>query len=231
MRSLFASAVLAATLAVSAPAYAQFSGQPGGVSVASLVGVHMFGMVEFEAMSAAKSFDAVLSTSSKHNPTLFGAGIEVTRLWKGVFGRFSATRTTNEGTRVFVDSAKVVHPLNVPVTIGLTPIEVGGGWQFGSGRPGTRRRVAVVPYVGAALLFQKYTETSPAASSSENLEQTDKGTSVFGGVDVGIGMLHVGVEGFFRSVPDINGAGGVMADFNEDNLGGTGLRLRFGVAF
>jgi hypothetical protein len=232
MRSLFASAALAAALLVSTPAHAQFVGQPGGVAV-PLFGVHLFGMYEFETKTAVKSFDAVLPTSSGSTPRLFGAGVEVQRVWKGAFGRFTATHTSNDGTRVFVDASKKVHPLNVPLTIGMTPIEVGGGWRFGDGRrsAGARRRFSMVPYVGAALLFQKYSETSPAASASENIDATDKGSSIFAGLDLGIGMVHVGVEGFLRSVPDAIGADGVSLEFNEDNLGGKGLRLLFGISF
>ncbi len=224
MRSFFVSAAIAAALLVSAPAHAQVIARTGGVTMASVVGIHAFGIVELERMAAEDSFDAVLAESSKSRPRLFGAGVEVERVWKGVFARFTATRTSNTGTRVFVDSAKNVHSLNVPLTITLTPIEIGGGWRFGRGR--------VMPYVGAAWLFQRYEETSTGASASENTSTTDRGTAFFGGFDVALGIARVGAEGFYRSVPNATGGpASVLADFNEDNLGGMGVRVLFGVGF
>jgi hypothetical protein len=223
MRSFFVSAAVAASLLVSIPAHAQLVGQRGGATMASFVGIHAFGIVEMERMAAQNSFDAVLAGSSESRPMLFGAGVDVERLWKGVFVRFAATRATNTGSRVFVDSSKKVHSLNVPLTIALTPIEVGGGWRFGRGK--------VKPYVGAALLFQRYEETSTGASASENVKATDGGLAFFGGVDVAFGVLRVGGEGFYRSVPVESEAPSVLADFSEDNLGGVGFRILFGVGF
>lgn len=225
MRILCASAVLAAALAVPAPASAQLLGQTGGVRMASLVGVHVFGLVESESLAAQRSFDAVLAGSSKSQPMLLGAGFQVTRIWHGAFGRFSASHSSNVGSRVFVDSSKNVHSLNVPITIAITPIEIGGGWRFGDG---ARR---VVPYVGAAVLLQRYTETSETGTTADNVDERDKGQSLFGGIDIVVGRVHVGAEGFYRRVPNAIGAAGASLDFDEDSLGGTGFRVLFGVGF
>ena len=223
MRSFFVFAAVAASLLVSVPAHAQLVGQRSGVTMASFIGIHAFGIVEMERMAAQNSFDGVLDDSSKSRPMLFGAGVDVERIWKGAFVRFSATRTSNKGSRVFVDSSKKVHSLNVPLTITLTPIEVGGGWRFERGK--------VKPYVGAALLFQRYEETSTGAAVGENVKATDGGLAFFGGVDVALGVLRVGGEGFYRRVPVESDAPSVLADFNEDNLGGVGFRVLFGVGF
>ena len=223
MRSLLVSAAVAASLFVTLPAHAQVIARTGSVTSGSAFGIHAFGMVEMERMAAKDSFDAVLAGSSKSQLMLVGAGVEVERVWKGVFARFTATRTSNEGTRVFVDSSKKAHSLNVPLTIAITPIEIGGGWRFGRSR--------VMPYVGGALLFQRYEETSSEALAGENIKTTDRGIALFGGFDVALGIVRVGAEGFYRSVPDAIGAAGASADFNEDNLGGVGFRVLLGVAF
>lgn len=224
MRSLFASLVAAAAIAAAAPAHAQLIGQPGGAAMGSAVGVHAFLIVEAESMAAKNSFEAVLADSAKSTLVFTGAGVEVTRLWKGLFARFAATRSKNEGSRVFVDSAGKAFPLNVPLTIEITPIEVGGGWRFGSGR-------RLVPYVGAAVLVQRYRETSEAADPDENTDTTDKGQSIFGGVELAISVLRVGVEAQYRNVPDALGESGVSAVNKETNLGGAVIRLTVGVGF
>jgi hypothetical protein len=226
MRTVFAFLVAAAATPAAAPAHAQLINQPGGASMASVVGIHAFFIVEGERMFAKKSFDAVLADSSKSTLVFNGGGVEVTRLWKGLFARVAATRSRNEGSRVFVDSAGNATSLNVPVTIELTPIEVGGGWRFANGR-----ERHLIPYVGAAVLAQHYRETSEGASAEENTDTTDVGQSIFGGLELAFGFVSVGVEGQLRNVPNTLGAAGVSEAYNEKNLGGSVIRVTFGVGF
>jgi hypothetical protein len=228
MRSLFAFVAAVAALAPAAPARAQLIGQPGGASIASVVGLHAFAIVEAESMHAKQSFDAVLADSSKSTPVFVGGGVEVTRLWKGVFGRFTVSSSSNTGTRVFVDSDGRAFPLNVPVTIEIRPLEVGGGWRF---EGNAQRRVSVVPYVGAAILLQGYKETSDGASAGEDTDTTDSGQTIFGGVEIGVSVLRLGAELLYRNVPNAIGAAGVSEDYDETNLGGTVVRFTIGVGF
>lgn len=223
MRILFASAAAAAALALAAPASAQFVGQPGGVSIASIVGVHAFGIVEMQNMTARESFDAVLAESSGSTPLFAGVGVEVTRLWKGAFGRFTVTHAANDGSRVFVDSTGEAHSLNVPVRIALTPIEIGGGWRFGG--------AAVSPYVGAGVVLQRYRETSRFAEASEQVKAIDGGSAIFGGVTIAAGVGRIGLEGVYRRVPITPGGASVLEQFAQTDLGGAGVRVTFGVEF
>jgi hypothetical protein len=226
--------VLLPALAAAAPAQAQLIGQPGGAAMASVVGVHAFFIVEAESMAAKQSFEAIVTgrdgaSAGKSTLVLSGGGVEITRIWKGAFARVAATKTKQDGSRVFISGAGTIIPLNVPVTVEITPIEIGGGWRFGNGQ--ARR---VVPYVGAALLAQRYRETSDGGSSDENVETTDMGESIFGGVEVAIGPVRIGAEAQFRNVPlpsDSIGPDSAFAAFDEKNLGGTVFRMTFGVGF
>ena len=191
-------------------------------------GIHAFGIVDLEAMTASQSFEAVLD-SGKASVTNFGLGVEGTSLWKGLFARFAYTHSSNAGTRVFVDSSMTVHSLNIPLTIEITPIEIGAGWRFGA--PPRKGAVGVRPYLGGALLMQRYKETSSVASADENAGTTDMGGIAFGGVEIGIKFVRIGVEGQFRTVPNAIGVGGASLAYNETNLGGGVFRLTLGVGF
>ena len=240
MRRLFAFAVALAAAAAAWPAEAQGIVRPPVPRPADTV--HAFGIIEVEKMLASQSFDAVLADSSKSALVFAGAGVDVTRLWRGLFARLAATHSSNDGSRVFVDSSGTPIPLNVPVTIEITPIEIGAGWRFvpkprpvlppRPGRPPARpSRVAVVPYLGAALLVQRYKETSETATADENVDATDTGESIFAGIELGFGVVRLGLEGQFRNVPNVLGAAGVSQEFDETNLGGGVFRVTVGVGF
>jgi hypothetical protein len=225
MRSLFGFLIAATAIASATPARAQLINQPGGASVASMVGVHGFFIVEREKMQAKNTFDAILADSSKSTLTLAGGGVEITRLWKGLFFRVAATRAKNDGSRVFIADDGTVVPLNVPLTVEIIPLEIGGGWRFTSSRS-----THVVPYVGAAVLTQRYRETAQHASADENTDVADTGESIFGGVELAYGFARLGFEGQFRNLPDALGSV-VSTNYKETNLGGAVFRVTFGVGF
>ena len=131
---------------------------------------------------------------------------------------------------VTVDSAGTVYKLNIPVTIELTPLEIGAGWRFNT-KPSRGKTVMVSPYVGVAYVNQSYKETSSFAADEENTDVTDSGQAFFGGVEIGIRFVKIGIEAQYRSIPDALGVSGVSKTFNETNLGGTVFRLTFGVGF
>jgi len=178
-------------------------------------------------MSASKSFKAVLG-KDKPLITSLGFGVEGTSLWKGLFARVAYTRSKNDGSRVSVDPSGVAYSNHIPLTIEITPLEIGAGWRFGAPAKGA---AGARPYLGAALLLQHYKETSAFADPGENIDTTDKGVAVFGGVEIAVKFVRIGVEGQFRSVPNAIGAHGASLLFDETNLGGGVFRLTFGVGF
>jgi hypothetical protein len=223
MRIVLTFLAAAAVLAGAAPAHAQFAPAPPVTPH-----VYVFGIVEGEQMLARKSFDAVLDESSKSTPIFYGGGVEATALWKGLFARVSVTRTSNEGSRVFVDSEARAVPLNIPVTIEMIPIEIGVGWRFGTAR---QRGIFGQPYVGAAVLLQRYKETSEHATADENVDTRDDGGTVFAGFLLGEGIARLGLEVLYRHLPDALGAAGASEAYGETNLGGAAFRITFGVGF
>ncbi len=182
-------------------------------------------IVDHESLAASKSFKAVLGTSSL---TEVGFGADATGLWKGLFARVSFTTATHSGSRVVVNSAGKSYSLGIPLTLKLTPIEVGGGWRFGS----LGGRARIVPYVGAALLLQRYREQSKFADASENTSTTDRGDTLFAGVELGVApIVKVAVEGLYRNLPNAVGRSGVFQAYTESNLGGGVIRFSVGVGF
>jgi len=188
-------------------------------------GVRAYGFTEFENLKASESFTAVLGTARLN---FFGGGADAVNLWKGLFARFTFSHSSKTGTRVFVDSSQNVFPLNIPLTVSMTPFEVGGGWRFGS--LDTKGRI--VPFIGAGLVFLNYKESSSFSLNGEDTDQTFSGTMIFGGIEVGIVQhVNVAVEGLYRHVPDAIGEAGISNLFDENNLGGSVIRFRFGVGF
>jgi hypothetical protein len=171
-------------------------------------------------MTAADSFSATLDSSSL---TGFGGGVDVTRLWKGLFVRGAVSRLSGDGERVVVVGGEAI-PLGVGLEVQMTPIEIGGGWRITLG-PSRRAEV----YGGAGLLRLRYQETSEGADSGEDLDESFNGTLVFGGVDFNLSNgFMAGFEAQFRSVPDAIGEGGVSREFEETNLGGFAIRFVVG---
>ena len=222
MRSVVVAILAAAALVAALPAEAQTSGRPK-------VGFRVYGILEGQSMSAEKSFKTILDTG-QNSISLVGGGGEVTNIWKGLFARVAFTSSTNKGQRVFVDAAGTPHSVNIPMTIEIMPVEVGAGWRFAAVRR-TRKAFTVTPFAGAAILNQGYTETSEFSSPEEDTDVVDSGQSVFGGVEIGIRFVKIGVEAQYRHLPDALGTAGVSQAFNEKNLGGTVFRLTFGVGF
>ena len=187
------------------------------------IGVRVYGIVEDEMLAATKSFSAVLGTSRVLH---VGAGADILHLGGGgAFARVDGTHASRSGSRVFVDSTQHAFSLNVPITVSMTPIEIGGGWRFMA----FDRRGRIVPYVGATGVWLRYGESSALADPGDDVRVTLKGASLFGGVEVTARRLCVAVEGVYRYLPNAIGAAGASGAFNEDNLGGTAIRVRFGI--
>jgi opacity protein-like surface antigen len=223
-------AVLAAGLAVglASPALAQdqappprppATAKPPAARAAKQPVFRAYGQFDFTAMTASKSFDAVLGSSTL---TGFGAGGELIKLWKGAFARLSFSSASASGSRVIVVGSEVV-PLNVPVDVGITALTLGGGWRFQVNR-------RIVAYGGAGFVLLGYTEDSEFAGN-EDSDESFNGSAVFGGVEIPLGSWFiVGGEVEWRTVPDALGEfASVSKAFGETNLGGTTVRVLFGI--
>jgi Outer membrane protein beta-barrel domain len=212
MRTVFRATCLLALLAAPVDASAQ------------TIGFRLYGVIDSDSIAASKSFKATLGTSRL---TAFGGGGEVD-IFRNLFVRATVTTTKKTGTRVFVDttqSVPQVYSLHIPLTLTLTPVEVGGGLRFPIGSSKT----SITPYGGASFLSVGYQETSEHADASENTNQSFKGWAGFGGVEIGLlKWLAVAAEAQYRSVPNAIGAGGVSQDFNEKNIGGFTARVTIG---
>ncbi|MBM3772272.1 MAG: hypothetical protein FJW27_13520 [Acidimicrobiia bacterium] len=184
------------------------------------IGVRASFGLDFNAMSASDSFNAVLGSSQLRG---FGAGADVLNVWKNVFARVSFSRAKKEGERAVVFNNEVVR-IGVPITVTYTPIEIGGGWQFASIGGGR-----FTPYAGGGLFRLSYSEKSPFAVSGEDVSLSKAGYLMFGGVEVPVAKyLVVGGEAQYRSVSDAIGTDGVSRDFAEKNLGGFTMRVLVG---
>jgi hypothetical protein len=235
--------ILTGALALPLPAMAQSadrlpSDDPTGLAAGRLMtaasvappvnkpapGVRIYGLVDSEKLSATRSFTAVVGSSRM---TDFGAGADIVNIRGGVFARVTFAYSSLSGTRVFVDAAQNVIPLNIPLTVKMTPIEIGGGWRFTAVDPKGR----VIPYVGAGLVLLHYQETSDFALAGQDVDEEFTGAMFFGGVEVEIVKhAHVAVEGLYRHISTAAEAG-VSATFDENDLGGSAIRFRFGVGF
>jgi hypothetical protein len=210
------------TAALAAPAQWRTTFRPPPAKRRSL-GVRAFVTFDVNALAASQTFQAVVGTST---PRAIGAGGEVLNVWKGLFVHVAASKMKETGSRVAVANGDSV-PLDIPLTVEMTPIEIGAGWRVDLGR---RRRVGV--YVGGGLLRLLYRETSTFASDEENSDTAFNGGFVSGGADVRfLGGVTVGVEGQIRSVPNAIGQSGASAAFDETDLGGATLRVLAGVKF
>ena len=220
MRPTLRFACVAAALVLALPASGA-AGQDALPRASSAIGLRAYGIVDLNAVAAKESFDAVLGTSQL---TAWGGGVDVVDIWKHVFARVAVTRARKTGTRVFVANGQV-FPLRIPLTVTMTPVEVGGGWRFASSRA-TR----LTPYAGVAFLSMGYRETSKFAEAGEDASERFGGQEVFGGADVRIvKWLVASGEVQYRRVPNALGIGGVSKDFSESDLGGFTARVTIGI--
>lgn len=228
MRTRSTILVFALALFAAAPARAQIrtddrpaSAEPGQAQAAgSGVGLRAFFLFDRVSMTASESFEAALETSTLNG---FGGGVDVTRLWQGLFARVAVSRLSADGERVIVVDGERI-PLGVPLEVKMMPLELGAGWRVPVGRTG---RVAA--YGGAGLLRLSYEESSPGADPEEDFDESFTGRVIFGGVDFDLSRgFMAGVEAQFRSVPDAIGEGGLSREFDETNLGGFAIRFVVG---
>jgi hypothetical protein len=213
MRRVFAFLILALAGAA-APAAAQSE---------RTIGVRAFGHYEMVSMAASRTFDAVIGTSSLRGA---GGGAEAIGIWKGLFVRGAVSQMKDSGQRAFVFGNDIIR-VDVPLDVKIRTVELGAGWRVPLGEA---ERFTV--YGGGGVLFLKYDETSNFAAANENVNESFNGAVAFGGAEVAIWKWIVaGVEAQYRSVPDALGAAGISQLVGESDLGGTAVRVLFGVRF
>jgi hypothetical protein len=178
-------------------------------------GYVMVGLMNF---TAAESFDLILGSPSG---TIFGGGARVGLPLGGLFVDVGAWRFRGEGERVFVFEGQE-FPLDIPVEITITPLELTAGWQFR-----LRRMPRFRPYIGGGFTSYGYKETSEFATSTENVDDRLNGYHLLGGAEYRVARwIAVGGELTWATVADAIGASGVSDLFNESDLGGTSFRLK-----
>jgi hypothetical protein len=177
-----------------------------------------FGMAGLMIFSAADSFDAVLDTN---RGAIYGGGLRLV-LPGGPYLEVGAWRFEEDGERAFVTSSGQVFPLGIPMTVTMTPLEITGGWRF-HGVLSQR----FTPYVGGGYTSMRYEETAEFAGAGDDLSDRFNGFHLTGGADVRLARwIAVGGDVTWTSVADAIGTSGASAVFEEDNLGGTSLRVR-----
>lgn len=206
---------------VAGPAFAQAKPKPKPAPARAPsreISIHGYAMVGRITFTADDSFDAVLGDNSG---TIVGGGARIGLPYGGLFVDVGAWRFSGDGERVFVSGGEVVA-LNIPMEVTITPVEISAGWQFR-----IRQAPRLTPYVAGGITSYGYRETSDFAATTEDLDDRFTGYHLIGGATVRLTRwLGVGGEFAWTTVPDAIGSGGASAEFNEDNLGGTSLRLK-----
>jgi opacity protein-like surface antigen len=189
---------------------------PAAAQSLGIRGYATFGVAQ---LAAKDSFEAVADTSQQ---PLFGGGVQVTNIWRGVFADLGVAQIqTIDGERVFVEDGDVFE-LNIPLEVKMRSVDLAAGWRLAFGR--------ISPYVGAGVSFFTYQETAEGNDPDENVDESKSGPLFLGGVDVTIlSWLHAGGEIRYRQVTGILDVGGVSAEFSEDNAGGLTAALRISI--
>jgi len=184
------------------------------------VGARVFFALDSDTMTASKTFDAILGSSTL---AAYGGGGEVLNIWRRVFVRGALTFVSKDGTRVQPSGGEFI-PIGIPLTVTMRPFELGGGWRFGKSE-----RDRVIPYVGGGLLLVGLKQKSTVPTeTAESTSDSFTGTVLFGGVDLmPAGKFMAGAEVQFRSVP--NAIGDDTTTSKERNLGGFTLRALVGL--
>jgi opacity protein-like surface antigen len=192
---------------------------PARPALAQSIGLRGYAMFGVAQLAAKDTFEALADTSQQ---PVFGGGVQVTNIWKGVFADLGVSQIqTVEGERVFLDDGEVFE-LGIPLEVKMRPLDFAAGWRFAFGR--------VSPYVGAGVTLFRYEETSEGSDPGEDVEESRNGPLFLGGVDVTIvSWLHAGGEIRYRQVTGILGEGGVSAEFGEDNAGGLTAAVRISI--
>lgn len=191
------------------------------VATAQQTSIRGFGDIGLTRFAAADAFKATLGSSTG---AFFGGGVEVV-LPQRFFFNVRLSRFEKTGERVFVDEGEV-FPLGIEMTVGITPVEVTGGYRFQPrGRTGN-----VIPFVGGGVGWHRYSEKSDFAQTGDDVDERFTGYHVLGGVEFRMSRWF-GVTGEAQWTTVSDALGGEVSSaaeaFGESNLGGLGFRVRF----
>lgn len=187
----------------------------------SQLSVRGFGDIGLTRFAAADTFKATLGSSTG---AFFGGGVEVV-LPQQFFVNVRLARFQKTGERVFVEDDEV-FPLGIEMKIGITPVEVSGGYRFRP-RGGNRN---VIPFVGGGVGWHRYSEKSDFAQVGEDVNETFTGYHALGGVEFRMSRwLGIAGEAQWTTISDALGSeiSGASEAYGESNLGGLGFRVRF----
>jgi opacity protein-like surface antigen len=180
------------------------------------LGLNGYGVLGDMRLDAAQTFEAVSETS---HARLFGAGIQVTNIWRSVFVDVAVSNMTIDGERVFFDEARAVQPLGIPLEVSMRYVDVAAGWRARHGR--------LSPYVGGGFSGLRYRERSELAQPGEDVAEGGVGPLFLAGIDFTLSRwVRIGGEVRYRRVGGVLGAGGASAEFREDSAGGVSTALR-----
>ena len=195
------------------------------------IGVRGFATLGGIAFSARDSFETVLGSRSG---VIYGGGGQVLLPW-GIYVEMSAAQFKQDGERVFVGPDDEVFRLGIPVQVTIRPVEITGGFRYRKPQrrlPGRRLPPPsrFVAYGGLGFSSYGYTETSELNEPGEDVDERFSGFHLVGGGEYQVHRwVAVGAEVAWSSIADALGNGGVSAAFDEDNLGGTSIRLKISV--
>jgi opacity protein-like surface antigen len=182
---------------------------------AAAISIRGFAEAGYETFQATRTFNAIFQEDAGR---VFGGGGEVV-FRPGIFVRVSASKYENTGERALRLENELFR-LGIPLTMTIVPIEVSGGYRF-------RHGATLVPYVGAGVSSHGYRETSRFAEATENVDERFTGYQFLGGLEYRISRwIAAAGEVQYTTVPDAIGGGGLSAEFNERDLGGTTVRVR-----
>lgn len=218
-RSLPFALALAALVLAADPAAAQSKPRPRPAAAPQSRSIQIGGYGTFGLMNftAVETFDAVLGKTAGN---IYGGGATVGLPLGGLFIDVGAWRFKQEGERVFVHNGEV-FPLDIPVTITITPLELTAGWKF------RRRSSRLVPYAGGGITMYGYKETSSFSTTAEDVDDRFNGYHVMGGIEFKMmRWLGIGGEVAWTTIPDAIGTAGASREFGETDLGGTSFRAK-----
>ncbi len=188
--------------------------RPPGLS--NRLQIRAFGSTSTTWFTSSSTFKAVLGASTGQD---FGGGLNITQ--GPGYLEIGARRFSKSGERVFVTDSGQVFPLGIPAKVTMTPLDVTAGWRF---RPRFGR---VIPHLGVGYTRMKYEETSDFADEDEDVSESFNGFHVLGGVEVRVARwVGLASEVVWTSVADAIGEGGASKAFEENDLGGTSIRVK-----
>jgi hypothetical protein len=187
------------------------------------IGFQGFAAISSNFPSASESFEAAgLGTK----PIEIGAGAQITNIWRSLFVQVSASKWDQTGERTFIDASGNRFPLDIPLSVNATYVDVGVGWKFGNASGQIGRRL--IPYLGGGFGHVGYRESSPFAEADDDVSEGFKSSHLFGGVEVRVlRWMSVAGDIRFRFVPNLLGTGGTSAVIGDSDFGGlaAGFRL------